>query len=161
VAELNQALLTRAATHKLLRTHKVRADTTVVAANLAYPTDLGLLARAVDKLATTVKRVQAAGGASRTRIWDRRRQPAVAPGRSLGPCGRVLVTPNRSCSRSPGRSPTWPRPSWPTPAGSWPVPAGPLPVDGSSPPVGSGQWWRSCRPPSSGSAACSTRPRPA
>jgi IS5 family transposase len=70
---LNRALLARAAERKLLRTHKVRADTTVVAANVAYPTDLGLLARAVDKLATTVKRVQAAGGATRTRVRDRRR----------------------------------------------------------------------------------------
>src|SRR5215213_3880200 len=65
VEELNQALLARAAEHKLLRTHRVRVDTTVVAANVAYPTDLGLLARAVVKLATTIKRVQAAGGASR------------------------------------------------------------------------------------------------
>jgi IS5 family transposase len=73
VDQLNQALLARAATHKLLRTHKVRADTTVVAANVAYPTDLGLLARAVDKLATTIKRVQTAGGATRTRVRDRRR----------------------------------------------------------------------------------------
>src|SRR6266496_4350084 len=61
VTGLNQALLARAAERKLPRTHKVRADTTVVAANVAYPTDLGLLARAVDKLATTVKRVQATG----------------------------------------------------------------------------------------------------
>jgi IS5 family transposase len=45
----------------------------VVAANVAYPTDLGLLTRAVDKLATTAKRVQAAGGATRTRVRDRRR----------------------------------------------------------------------------------------
>jgi transposase, IS5 family len=73
VEALNQALLHRAAEHKLLRTHKLRADTTVIAANVAYPTDLGLLARAVDKLATTVKRVQAAGGATRTRVRDRRR----------------------------------------------------------------------------------------
>jgi IS5 family transposase len=73
VEELNQALLARAAEGKLLRTHKVRLDTTVVAANVAYPTDLGLLARAVDKLATTAKRVQAAGGATRTRVRDRRR----------------------------------------------------------------------------------------
>ena len=58
---LNQALLDRAAEHKLLRTHKLRADTTVVSANVAYPTDLGLLVRAVDKLATTARRVQAAG----------------------------------------------------------------------------------------------------
>jgi len=73
VEELNQALLARAAEHKLLRTHRVRVDTTVVAANVAYPTDLGLLARAVDKLATTARRVQAAGGATRTRVRDRRR----------------------------------------------------------------------------------------
>jgi IS5 family transposase len=73
VAGLNQALLAQAAERKLLRTHKVRVDTTVVAANVAYPTDLGLLARAVDKLATTAKRIQAAGGATRTRVRDRRR----------------------------------------------------------------------------------------
>jgi len=73
VEALNQALLHRAAEHKLLRTHKVRADTTVVAANVAYPTDLGLLARAVEKLHSTAKRVQAAGGATRTRVRDRRR----------------------------------------------------------------------------------------
>ena len=40
---------------------------------MAYPTDLGLLARVVDKLVTTTKRVQAAGGATRTRDRDRRR----------------------------------------------------------------------------------------
>jgi len=45
----------------------------VVGANVAYPTDLGLLARAVGKLVTTAKRVQAAGGATRTRVGDRRR----------------------------------------------------------------------------------------
>jgi IS5 family transposase len=73
VEQLNQALLARAAEHKLLRTHKVRVDTTVIAANVAYPTDLGLLARAVDKLVTTAKRIQAAGGATRTRVRDRRR----------------------------------------------------------------------------------------
>jgi IS5 family transposase len=73
VAQLNQALLARAAAHKVLRTHKVRADTTVVEANVAYPTDSGLLARAVAKLARTVQRVQAAGGAGRTKTRDRRR----------------------------------------------------------------------------------------
>src|SRR6266487_1070428 len=34
---LNQALLARAAQRKLLRTHKVRADITVIGANVAYP----------------------------------------------------------------------------------------------------------------------------
>ncbi|MFL6226475.1 MAG: ISNCY family transposase [Actinomycetes bacterium] len=73
VAQLNQALLAKAATHKVLRTHKVRADTTVVEANVCYPTDAGLLAKAVSRLAHTIGRVQGAGGATRTRVRDRRR----------------------------------------------------------------------------------------
>lgn len=73
VCELNQALLATATAHKVLRTHKVRVDTTVVAANVAYPTDAGLLARAVSTLAHTIGRVQAAGGATRTTTRDRRR----------------------------------------------------------------------------------------
>jgi transposase, IS5 family len=73
VAALNQALLATAAEHKVLRTHRVRADTTVIAANVAYPTDAGLLARAIGKLAATIGRIQAAGGADRTRVRDRRR----------------------------------------------------------------------------------------
>jgi transposase, IS5 family len=73
VAQLNQALLATAATHKVLRTHKLRADTTVVEANVCYPTDAGLLAKAVSTLARTIGRVQAAGGATRTKVRDRRR----------------------------------------------------------------------------------------
>ena len=41
VAGLNEALLAKAAAAKLLRTDKVRADTTVVEADVAYPTDSG------------------------------------------------------------------------------------------------------------------------
>jgi IS5 family transposase len=118
VAGLNQALLARAAEQKLLRTHKVRADTTVVAANVAYPTDLGLLARAVDKLATTIRRVQAAGVPATFGPGTAVARHAAAPTRSPGRCGRALARPSRSWSRSPGRSPGWPRRSWPTPAGS-------------------------------------------
>lgn len=73
VAGLNEALLAKAAAAKLLRTDKVRADTTVVEAAVAYPTDSGLLAKAVGTIARTVKRVQAAGGATRTRVRDRSR----------------------------------------------------------------------------------------
>jgi hypothetical protein len=40
-------LLAKAAQAKLLRTTRLRADTTVVPADVAYPTDSGLLARAV------------------------------------------------------------------------------------------------------------------
>ncbi|WP_234812356.1 ISNCY family transposase [Mycolicibacter longobardus] len=73
VAGLNDALLAKAATAKLIRTDKVRADTTVVEAAVAYPTDSGLLAKAVGGIATTVRRIQAAGGATRTRVRDRSR----------------------------------------------------------------------------------------
>ena len=76
VAGLNEALLAKAAGQKLLRTARVRADTTVIPADVAYPTDSGLLARAVGKMARTMRRVQAAGGASRTRARDRRRAAA-------------------------------------------------------------------------------------
>jgi IS5 family transposase len=73
VAGLNAALLAKAAAAKLLRTDKVRADTTVVEADVAYPTDSGLLAKAIGTMARTVERIKAAGGATRTRSRDRRR----------------------------------------------------------------------------------------
>jgi len=73
VAGLNEALLAKAAQAKLLRTDRVRADTTVVDADVAYPTDTGLLAKAVGKIARTVQRIKAAGGAPRTKSRDRRR----------------------------------------------------------------------------------------
>ena len=76
VAGLNEALWAKAAGAKLLRTARVRADTTVIGANVAYPTDSGLLAKAVGKLVRTARRVQAAGGATGTAITDRRRAAA-------------------------------------------------------------------------------------
>jgi IS5 family transposase len=73
VAGLNEALLAKAAGEKLLRTARLRADTTVVPANVSYPTDSGLLARAIGRIAATGRRIQAAGGATRTRVRDRSR----------------------------------------------------------------------------------------
>ena len=73
VEGLNEALLAKAAEAKLLRTNRVRADTTVVPANVAYPTDSGLLAKAVRRIAATGRRIRAAGGAVRTRLRDRSR----------------------------------------------------------------------------------------
>ena len=53
---LNEALLAKAAE---------------VPANVCYPTDSGLLAKAVRRIAATGRRIQAAGGATRTRIPSR------------------------------------------------------------------------------------------
>jgi IS5 family transposase len=76
VAGLNEALWAKAAGVKLLRTARVRADTTVICANVAYPTDSGLLAKAVGKLVRAARRVQAAGGATGTVMTDRQRAAA-------------------------------------------------------------------------------------
>src|SRR3954454_19380511 len=70
---LNEALLAKAAAAKLLRCTRVRVDTTVVPSNVAYPTDSGLLARAVRRIAVTGRRIKAAGGAVRTKLRDRSR----------------------------------------------------------------------------------------
>jgi len=69
----NDALLAKAAEAKLLRTNRLRADTTVVPADVAYPTDSGLLAKAIRRIAVTGRRIQAAGGATRTSVRDRSR----------------------------------------------------------------------------------------
>ncbi len=71
VEGLNEALLARAASAKVLKTNKVRADTTVVPANVAYPTDSGLLAKGVAKMAKAVERLKAGGLAPRVRTRDR------------------------------------------------------------------------------------------
>lgn len=73
VQQLNDALLAQAAEAKLVRMHKVRTDTTVVEADVAYPTDSGLLAKAVTRISASVKKVKAAGGATRTTTRDRSR----------------------------------------------------------------------------------------
>jgi IS5 family transposase len=75
-----RSIVGQAAEQKLLRTGRVRADTTVICANVAYPTEVGLLAKAVVKLVRTARRVQAAGGAP-GHEGDR---PA-AGGRAAGP----------------------------------------------------------------------------
>ena len=90
----NEALLAKAAEAKLLRTTRLRADTTVVPADVAYPTDSGLLAKAVRRIAATGRRVQAAGGATRTRVRDRSRA-AGARAREIGAKLRLRAAQGR------------------------------------------------------------------
>ena len=86
VEELNAALLHKLAGDKLLRARKVRVDTTVVEADIDYPTDADLLEHAVRKLGGLVQRVKARGAASRTRFRDRGR----AAGRRMKQLARTL-----------------------------------------------------------------------
>jgi IS5 family transposase len=73
ISELNEALLVKAAEAKVLKTNRVRADTTVVEANVAYPVDSSLLAKGVARLAKLAVRAQAQGLATRTPLRDRSR----------------------------------------------------------------------------------------
>jgi IS5 family transposase len=70
---LNEALLAKAAEARVLKTNRVRADTTVVEANVAYPTDSGLLTKGIATIGRAAARLHAAGVASRTRFRDRSR----------------------------------------------------------------------------------------
>jgi transposase, IS5 family len=86
IEQLNQALLDKLAQDKLLRGRKLRVDTTVVEADIDYPTDAGLLADAVGKLGGLVRRVKARGAARQTRFRDRGR----AAGRRMRKLGQTL-----------------------------------------------------------------------
>jgi IS5 family transposase len=76
-------LLAKAQAAKVLKTNRVRADTTVVPANVAYPTDSGLLAKGVTKMARAVGKLKGAGLASGTTSRDRTRMMR-ARARSIG-----------------------------------------------------------------------------
>jgi hypothetical protein len=90
IAALNEALLAKAVAAHVVKSDKVRADTTVVEANVAYPTDSGLMAKGVARMAGMVKALHGIGLATRTKARDR---PVHAPS---GPCHRSLAaTPER------------------------------------------------------------------
>jgi transposase, IS5 family len=71
--ELNAELLALAVERKVLRSRRLRVDTTIVEGDIRSPTDSGLCAHAVSRLTRLGKRVQAAGVAAGTRLRDRRR----------------------------------------------------------------------------------------
>jgi transposase, IS5 family len=73
VDELNAELLSLAVERRVLRSRRLRVDTTVVEADIRSPTDSGLCAHAVSRLTRLGKRIKAAGLAPRSRLRDRRR----------------------------------------------------------------------------------------
>jgi IS5 family transposase len=73
VHALNDALLAKAVEAKVLKLNRVRADTTVIEANVAYPVDSSLLAKGVARPARLATRAHGAGLATRTRVRDRSR----------------------------------------------------------------------------------------
>ena len=73
IGQLNTALVEKLAADKLLRGRKLRVDTTVVEADIDYPTDADLLEQAVRKVGGLVRRIKAQGAAGRTGFRDRGR----------------------------------------------------------------------------------------
>jgi IS5 family transposase len=71
--ELNTELLSLAVERKVLRSRRLRVDTTIVEADIRSPTDSGLCAHAVSRLTRLARRIQAAGLGGRVRVRDRRR----------------------------------------------------------------------------------------
>lgn len=70
VEALNDVLIVKAVEKDLVKTNRVRADTTVVEADVTYPTDSGLLTKAIGKAARLIDRVKMSGAASRTNVVD-------------------------------------------------------------------------------------------
>jgi IS5 family transposase len=90
---LNEALLAKAAEAKVLRTNRLRADTTVVEANVAYPTDSGLLAKGVAKGGGGGEQA-APDGAWRParKWWTRPARPGPRPATSGPTCAAAPTT---------------------------------------------------------------------
>jgi len=70
VNQLNEVLVAKANEARLVKTNRMRADTTVVEADVKYPTDSGLLTKAIGKATRLIERIQATGTASRTAVVD-------------------------------------------------------------------------------------------
>jgi IS5 family transposase len=87
--ELNQTLLRTAVERKLLRSRRLRVDTTVMEADVRYPTDSGLCAHAVSRLTRTVTKIKTVGLAARTTFRDRRRRAAKVVRRVSHALGRA------------------------------------------------------------------------
>jgi IS5 family transposase len=73
VEELNAELLALAVERKVLRSRRLRVDTTVVEADVRSPTDSGLCAHAVSRLTSLARRIKTTGAARTARVRDRRR----------------------------------------------------------------------------------------
>jgi transposase, IS5 family len=156
IEQLNSALLGKLAAGKLLRARKLRVDTTVVEADVDYPTDADLLEHAVRKLGGLVRRIKGRGAASRTRFRDRgraagRRVRQLAPAlRRRG--GQAMVEVDRLTGEVAGLA----RQTWARCRGWSATPAGRVAADPTM--GGLGGWWVSWRSRSGSPVGCCGRP---
>src|SRR5215207_1702488 len=86
VSELTRALIVRATREKRFRPRAVRIDSTVIEADIKYPTDAGLASAGVRVLAREGRRLAGLVGEQKRRVRDRSR----AMGRRLRSIGRTI-----------------------------------------------------------------------
>jgi IS5 family transposase len=124
----NEALLAKAAEAKLLHTTRLRADITVVAADMEYPTDSGLLVKAVRRIAAAGRRVRPPAGPPAPGFATAAARPAGERARSGPSCGcaprRPATKPRPRSAGSPASWPGWPSAPPPRPRSCWSTPAG-------------------------------------
>src|SRR3954451_25481801 len=107
IEALNRELLDAAHQRGQVSLERVRVDTTVVEADVKYPTDSGLLTAATCRIASRLRRLRAVG----VKVDYVDRGPAARAhqhSRSGRGCAGGPMKPRRRCWRSPGCSPTWP-----------------------------------------------------
>jgi transposase, IS5 family len=73
LGELNEELLKLAVEQRVLRSRRLRVDTTCVESDTRHPTDSGLCAHAVSRLVRLARRIERAGQSGGVRLRDRRR----------------------------------------------------------------------------------------
>jgi transposase, IS5 family len=86
VAEITRALIAKATREKRFRARAVRIDSTVIEADIQYPTDADLASHGVRTLAREGRKLAAKIGAKRTAVRDRSR----AMGRTLRGISRTI-----------------------------------------------------------------------
>jgi transposase, IS5 family len=86
VSELTRALIAKATREKRFRPRAVRIDSTVVEADIKYPTDAGLASAGVKSLAREGRKLAQLIGEKKARVQDRSR----AMGRRLRAIGRTI-----------------------------------------------------------------------
>jgi transposase, IS5 family len=104
VEGLHDRLIAKAIDEHDVKVEMLRGDTTVVEADVTYPTDSGLLAKAVRRMVVLVRRIQAAGGPDGPGCVTAPARPRGGHARSQPTSSGARVRPHR---RSPGSPASW------------------------------------------------------
>jgi IS5 family transposase len=119
VDTLNEVLIAKAVEAHLVKTNRVGADTTVVEADVTYPTDSSLLTKAIGKASRLVKRIQSAGAAARTTVVDNVAEARRGAHSIVVWLRRHTGEATDEALNITGDTAGWPRPRWPTQPGWW------------------------------------------